>query len=277
MKKALVLYMPVVHQGYIELINRNLDADIFLLSKESIKDIDSETADKWSRDIRAIPATIVKRVVEGYGVNCFYFIKIDDLQSYDLIIMPNEDISLKIKELLLDEIQVQYDNAFLRWDWSKSTAIKEVVGKYPVVSGQLNRFIMSMAERQSFKSSDVWRQVGAVIPMENRRLLCAGYNQHMPSPMTPYIEGDVRLDMKPGERPEIGTPIHAEADVITQAAREGISLQGKSIYVTTFPCSNCARLIARSGIKAVYFKDGYSQLDAAEIFSAYDIEVFQVQ
>jgi len=277
-EKAIVLYMPVIHEGYIELLHRHWGADMFLLSSKNIASVDSETADKWSRDIRAIKDNyFVVTLAEELNVRVFDFESIGQLSAYTVIVMPDEDISRVIEKLLPRHIRVEFDNAFLRWDWTKSTTAKEVIGNYPVTITDFDRFAMKMAEHQSVKSSDVWRRVGAVIPYGNRRMLCSGFNQHMPSPMTPYIDGDVRLDMKPGEKPEICTAIHAEASLIAQAAKEGIALNGKSIYVTTFPCSNCARSIAISGIKKVYFKSGYSQLDAAEILHAYRIEVFQVK
>ena len=65
--------------------------------------------------------------------------------------------------------------------------------------------------------------------------------------------------------------------MIAQAAHDGVSLKDSIIYVTTFPCPNCARLIAKAGIKKVYYSKGYSLLDAEKILDHFDIDIFLVQ
>ena len=47
--------------------------------------------------------------------------------------------------------------------------------------------------------------------------------------------------------------IHSEVDAICNAASEGVKLQGATIYVSRYPCENCARAIAESGIKRVVY------------------------
>ena len=64
---------------------------------------------------------------------------------------------------------------------------------------------------------------------------------------------------------ELSTALHAEAGLIVEAAKKGISLEGATLYVTTFPCPNCAKLVAASGIKKLIYQDGYSVLDGEEL------------
>ena len=52
---------------------------------------------------------------------------------------------------------------------------------------------------------------------------------------------------------------------------------GSSVYVTTFPCINCARLLAEAGVKKVYYRDGYSRLDAETILKDKKVEIVLVQ
>lgn len=52
--------------------------------------------------------------------------------------------------------------------------------------------------------------------------------------------------------------LHAEANAITHAAKEGISLKDTTIYVTTSPCKECSKLIAQSGIVRVVYRNEYS-------------------
>ena len=53
--------------------------------------------------------------------------------------------------------------------------------------------------------------------------------------------------------------VHAEANAISFAAKNNISTEGSSIFVTITPCSNCAKLILQSGIKKVYYKRVYDR------------------
>ncbi len=84
-------------------------------------------------------------------------------------------------------------------------------------------------------------------------------------------------DFDAGEHIELSKCIHAEAKLIAQAARDGMSLNDATLYVTTYPCPPCAKLVATAGIKKVYYRDGYSLLDAEDIFNAYAIEITLVK
>ncbi|HEX4417035.1 MAG TPA: deaminase [Kofleriaceae bacterium] len=60
--------------------------------------------------------------------------------------------------------------------------------------------------------------------------------------------------------------VHAEMAAITSAARRGVSLKGCTMYVTAFPCHECAKHIVSSGIKEVFFVDPYPKSRASEMF-----------
>ncbi|NCS97095.1 MAG: deoxycytidylate deaminase, partial [Candidatus Pacebacteria bacterium] len=80
-------------------------------------------------------------------------------------------------------------------------------------------------------------------------------------------DSDPRNSFHKGEHIELSTAIHAEAALIADAAKKGISLEGTQLYVTTFPCPACAKLIACSGITKLYFSEGYSMLDGEKILN----------
>jgi len=65
------------------------------------------------------------------------------------------------------------------------------------------------------------------------------------------------------------TTVHAEANAIMQAAKNGVSLHGGELYTTASPCWGCFKLIVNSGIRRIYFGEFYrderSQKVAAEI------------
>ena len=52
--------------------------------------------------------------------------------------------------------------------------------------------------------------------------------------------------------------IHAEANAIIQAARNGVNIHGGTLYVTASPCWNCFKMIANSGIRTIYYGEFYS-------------------
>jgi len=56
---------------------------------------------------------------------------------------------------------------------------------------------------------------------------------------------------------EFGRAVHAEMEAILAAARTGVSLVGKSIFVTTFPCHNCTKHIVGTGIRKVVYIEPY--------------------
>ena len=51
--------------------------------------------------------------------------------------------------------------------------------------------------------------------------------------------------------------VHAEQNIITFCAKNGIPTNGTTLYVTTSPCKQCAKLIAQSGIKSVVYDEEY--------------------
>lgn len=60
--------------------------------------------------------------------------------------------------------------------------------------------------------------------------------------------------------------VHAEMAALTTCARLGISVKGCEMYVTTFPCHECARLIVAAGIEGVYFIEPYPKSRVAEMY-----------
>jgi deoxycytidylate deaminase len=65
---------------------------------------------------------------------------------------------------------------------------------------------------------------------------------------------------------EFGRAVHAEAAAVTQAARNGVALEGSRLFCTTFPCHICARHIVASGIKEVVFIEPYEKSRTGELY-----------
>lgn len=55
--------------------------------------------------------------------------------------------------------------------------------------------------------------------------------------------------------------VHAEANAIAQAAKNGVALAESTIYVTSNPCANCFKLIVNAGIKRIIYAELYRPVD----------------
>jgi deoxycytidylate deaminase len=66
---------------------------------------------------------------------------------------------------------------------------------------------------------------------------------------------------------EFGRAVHAEMNAMLDAARRGVSVEGATLYSTTFPCHNCARHIVAAGISRVVFVEPYPKSRAEKLHS----------
>jgi deoxycytidylate deaminase len=64
---------------------------------------------------------------------------------------------------------------------------------------------------------------------------------------------------------EFGRVVHAEMSALSDAARKGISVEGATLYCTTFPCHLCAKLIVAAGISKVVYLEPYPKSYASEL------------
>lgn len=108
------------------------------------------------------------------------------------------------------------------------------------------------------RSTCLRRKVGA-LAVKERRILATGYNG-APSSIPHCLDtGCLREQMgiPSGERHEICVGLHAEQNVIIQAAVHGISLKDAEIYCTHQPCLICTKMLINCGVSAVYFAREY--------------------
>lgn len=119
----------------------------------------------------------------------------------------------------------------------------------------------NLAKHIATWSKDSSTQVGAVIISPDKRIITTGYNG-MPSRVNDNVQ-------KRWKRPEKYFWVeHAERNAIYQAAKYGISIKGCTMYITMFPCSDCARAIIQSGIKDIvtpYYGDDQRWLKSSKI------------
>lgn len=277
MSKNVIVYIPVLHDGYRKLLDLHKDANtVFVWGKTLISEVDY-----LQKEIRALDPDLIVKSIRGWGLSAeVKLLEVDNLKeaidSADELVLPNDDISHLLVEKYLMGKKVCYENIFLRWDRQNSVRKNKIANDQTVTEDEFSRMMIQKAETESEKSSDWWRRVGSVV-IKNGEVLLVGHNHHVPSEHTPYIDGDPRNGFHKGEYLELSTAMHAEAGIIAEAARRGISLSGCDIYVTVFPCPPCAKLIAYSGIKKIYYKDGYGVLDGEGIMKEKGVEIIQVQ
>lgn len=77
---------------------------------------------------------------------------------------------------------------------------------------------------------------------------------------------DAILESLIGGITEYGRMVHAEMSALTDAARLGRSVQGATIFVTTYPCHNCAKHLVAAGIRRVVFIEPYPKSKAEQLF-----------
>ncbi|MEK7643627.1 MAG: deaminase [Patescibacteria group bacterium] len=273
-KSVLLLYIPVLHAGYIRLLSLYQD------SVEGLWIVGRSLADEHAfleREIRALPPDLIQKAVKA--IYAFGFVSVlgkrnaRHLNGYK-IITADEALMRRITARYWPHASITFDTSFLRWDESHVDT-KTPVGYDRASIAPEDREWMHQARFESRESSDWWRHVGAVVPIDQDAL--SAHNIHLPTEYAPYAFGDIRDFIPAGTRSEISSAIHAEKRVIAEAARRGISLGGRSIYVTTFPCSDCARMIALSGIRRCYFGGGHASFDGATILKASGVELIYVQ
>lgn len=65
---------------------------------------------------------------------------------------------------------------------------------------------------------------------------------------------------------EFSRPVHAEMAALIDAARRGVGIDQRSMFVTTFPCHNCAKHIVASGLRKVVYLEPYPKSRAGQLF-----------
>ncbi len=265
------MYLPVIHAGYLDLLERHDQADVGVLGSDVL-----ERFPYLRKEIRALTPEQAVGVLSGIGRTALLLSESDlpDLNdAYDTVIMPDDDVSRELAPLFTD---VKFEPVFLRWD-RENTRVNQEVAPDRIITmddTQTEPIIAALAEASH--STSWWRRVGAAVANVEGELTLQARNGALPTPYSNWIDGDPRNTAKRGQDMELSNEMHAEARLIAEAARTGKSLEGSSIYVSTFPCPTCAKLIVESGISRCYFPEGYAVLDGEEIMKRAGIELIKI-
>ena len=137
-------------------------------------------------------------------------------------------------------------------------------------------YFMGVALLSSYRSKDPSTKVGACIVNEQKRIIGIGYNGFPFGCDDDQFPWDREGDYLDCKYPYV---VHAEPNAILNSTT---SLQGATLYVTLFPCNECAKLIIQSGIKEiVYMGDKYdgtpSDIASKKMLSAAGIKTRKME
>jgi len=127
----------------------------------------------------------------------------------------------------------------------------------------LDRRYLDMAKIWAENSYCKRRKVGALL-VKDKMIISDGYNG-TPSGFENNCEDE-------NDKTKAYV-LHAEANAITKVAKSNNSSQGSTLYVTSSPCLECAKLIIQAGINRVVFTEKYRLEDGIKLLERAGIEV----
>ena len=128
---------------------------------------------------------------------------------------------------------------------------------------ELDKRYMRMAAIWAENSYCARRKVGALI-VKDKMIISDGYNG------TPVGFENICENDEGFTKPYV---LHAEANAITKIARSNNNSNGATLYVTTSPCIECAKLIIQAGIIRVVYGEEYHIMDGIELLKRAGVEV----
>ena len=129
-----------------------------------------------------------------------------------------------------------------------------------------NEYFMAIALLVSHRSPSPRLKVGSVI-VSNNHIISCGYNG--------FPAGAPHISIVRDNHEQ--NTIHAEQNAISDAARRGVSIENSTIYITHYPCINCAKFIISSGIKKIYYHNEYKDDDLVkELFKVSNTEIIKI-
>lgn len=131
----------------------------------------------------------------------------------------------------------------------------------------LDKRYMRMAYIWSENSYCKRRKVGALL-VKDKMIISDGYNG------TPSGFENICEDEDNKTKPYV---LHAEANAITKVACSNNSSKDATLYVTSSPCIECAKLIIQAGINRVVYADAYRLSDGVDLLRRAGIELVNVE
>ena len=125
-----------------------------------------------------------------------------------------------------------------------------------------DEYFMGLAVLSSMRSKDPSTQVGACIVSNTNRILSIGYNGAPNGFEDKYFPWDREGNFLETKYPFV---CHAEMNAISNFKGDKKDLENAKLYVTLFPCNECAKLVVQNGIKEIiYLSDKYKNTDGTK-------------
>jgi len=279
--KIAIAYIPVLHKGYFDFLHDVATQGVtklYVIGDDILESHDSLDYINRKDRLRALPIqTVLDSIatVTSLRVQELSLENIAEIQkNKSTIVTPREDIGEVVVQAYFSDHAVEYKDVFLRRNKLNITEDK-VPDAATVTMTEFHQGVWQQVFTEAAKSTDWWRQVGAAL-VKDGEVIYVTHNEHMPEEQLPNIEGDTRALFKKGIKINYVTSAHAEVVAIGAAARNGIVTDGAELFTTDFPCPYCARLIAKAGIKTVYFMRGYAVLEGDEFLKGEGVKVIRV-
>ena len=127
-------------------------------------------------------------------------------------------------------------------------------------------YFMRIAREVSGRSTCDRKHVGAVV-VRDRTILSTGYNGSIAG--MPHCDDAGHMI----ENDHCVATIHAEANAILQAAKNGVMIAGATIYVSASPCWNCFKMLANAGIRRIAYGEFYRDQRVFDVANRIEIEM----
>ncbi|MDO9463481.1 MAG: cytidine deaminase [Deltaproteobacteria bacterium] len=138
-------------------------------------------------------------------------------------------------------------------------------------------YFMNITYLVAERSTCLRRKVGAVL-VKDKRILATGYNG-APSGLKHCLDiGCLREKegIPSGERHELCRGLHAEQNVIIQAAYHGISIADSTIFCTNLPCVICTKMLINAGVISIFYREGYADTLSRDMLAEAGINLIQI-
>lgn len=280
--KIAIAYIPVLHKGYFDFLTQlSLEeiAELYVVGDEILESNNELDYIHRKDRLRALP---IQTVIDSLSATTSLQVgeltkeKIVEIQNSEVdIVTPREDIGETIIREYFGDKTVEFTDVSVRRN-KLNVGEDKVPDTTHIMMTEFQTQVWGQVLAEAAKSTDWWRQVGAAL-VKDGEVIYVTHNEHMPEEQLPNIEGDTRALFKKGININYVTTAHAEVAAIGAAAKHGVVTEGAELYTTDFPCPYCARLIAKAGIKTVYFVKGYAVLEGDEFLKGEGVELVQVQ
>jgi len=131
-------------------------------------------------------------------------------------------------------------------------------------------YFMNIAKEVATRSTCDRKHIGSVI-VRDKTILSTGYNGSIRG--MPHCDEAGHIM----ENDHCVATIHAEANAILQAAKNGVMIDGAEVYITASPCWPCFKMLANTGIKKIYYGEFYKDERIFDVAKKLGIDLIHIK